>query len=330
MQISIWLVRMLAGALADQGVDRAHFLRRAGIAPDLLADGEARLSIADYTRALDAALELSSDPVFGLHVGERLNPQMFDVLGHMAHHATTLRESIQTIVDYSQLAAEGYGPELREHGSTASLRFPALTGDWPVVRFTAEFALCAWLRTPRVFVGEHAWPSQVCFTYPAPREGEEYQRVFEGRACFKQPFTGVVFSREWLDVTQLYASPDLFELLKSRADGMLGRLERRALSQRVEQLLAAHDPRVAPHVADLARSLDMSERSLRRRLSEEGTSYGELLERARISAAKRLLERPRASIQETAYALGFAAPNAFHRAFKRWTGLTPRQYRATF
>jgi AraC-like DNA-binding protein len=81
---------------------------------------------------------------------------------------------------------------------------------------------------------------------------------------------------------------------------------------------------------DAARALGVSARSLRRQLAAEGVSYSELVERARVAAAKRMLRDPRTSIQEAAYAMGFAAPAAFHRAFKRWTGMTPKQYRASF
>jgi AraC-like DNA-binding protein len=74
----------------------------------------------------------------------------------------------------------------------------------------------------------------------------------------------------------------------------------------------------------------MSARSLRRRMTSEGVSYVELVTLNRMNTAKRMLERPNASIQETAYAMGFASPAAFHRAFKRWTGITPKDYQDSF
>jgi AraC-like DNA-binding protein len=81
---------------------------------------------------------------------------------------------------------------------------------------------------------------------------------------------------------------------------------------------------------EVARELGMSARSLRRRLQSEGISFSDLVTRNRVVTSKRLLEQPGASIQEIAFAMGFASPSAFHRAFKRWTGLTPKQYQDSF
>jgi AraC-like DNA-binding protein len=81
---------------------------------------------------------------------------------------------------------------------------------------------------------------------------------------------------------------------------------------------------------DVARELEMSARSLRRRMQAEGLSFSALTTRHRIQLAKNLLERPSLSIQEAAHELGFSSSTAFHRAFKRWTGMTPKQYRESF
>ena len=83
----------------------------------------------------------------------------------------------------------------------------------------------------------------------------------------------------------------------------------------------------APDMAAVARDMGMSTRSLRRKLAEEGTSYKAVLDQALGAAATLMLKDTRRSIQETAHAMGFSDPTAFHRAFKRWTGMTPKQYR---
>jgi AraC-like DNA-binding protein len=158
----------------------------------------------------------------------------------------------------------------------------------------------------------------------------EYARLFGNVVQFGSEATELEFPCAWLDRTHGYPNSDLNDLLAGRAERMLGRLESdAALSQRVAQLLAAHDTRHMPALEAVARELRMSVRSLRRKLAAEHASYSKLLGSARASTAKRLLQDPRTSIQEAAFALGFATPSAFHHAFKRWTRLTPQQYRAS-
>jgi AraC-like DNA-binding protein len=330
MQVSILMVRALVGALQRAGANRDRFLSLAGIDQRAIDDGELRLPVADYMRAIDAALEVSQDPALGLHMGEQARSVMFDVVGPLAEHAATLRQSIEATVRYSRLLAAGHEPELREPGERAVIRFPSLRGDTTAVRLTAEFAMAALLPMLRLFAGEGARPTQVDFAYAAPAYVAEYARIFGDIARFGQDSTEMTFPRAWLNEAQLYRSPELYALLKTQADRTLDRLDRDAsLSERIERALAQADPRQLT-MEDVARELEMSARSLRRRMLAEGIRYDDLVTRTRMNAAKRMLERPGASIQETAHAMGFASAAAFHRAFKRWTGKTPKQYRDSF
>jgi AraC-like DNA-binding protein len=333
MQVSILMVRALIGAVERAGGNRDRFLSVAGIEPRWIDEGTMRLALIDYLRVIDAALEVSEDPALGLHMGERARSFMFDVLGPLAEHAATMRESVDAMTRYSKLVAEGHEAELHEDGygedSVASIRFPSLRGDFPAVRLTAEFAMSALLQVVRMFAGEAAMPTQVHFAYETPAHAGEYQRIFGGVACFEKPNTQLQIPRAWLDKPQPYRSPELYAVLKTQADRSVDRLERDAsLSQRVEQILATHS--TAPTLEGVARELGISARSLRRRMLTEGLSFTDLATRSRMRMAKRMLERPGASIQETAYELGFASPAAFHRAFKRWTGMTPKQYQQSF
>jgi AraC-like DNA-binding protein len=330
MQVSILMVRALVGVIERAGASRDRFLSVAGIDQHLIDDGDVRLPVVDYMRSIDAALLVSGDPAFGLHMGEQARSVMFDVVGPLAEHAATLRQGIETMARYSRLLAEGHEPELREKRDVAAIRFPSLRGDFAAVRVTAEFAMTALLPMLRLFAGDEARPTQVAFAYEAPAYVAEYERIFGGVARFGRAFTEMELPRAWLDKAQLYQSPDLYALLRTQAERTLGRLERDApLSQRIERILANHGSRQLT-MDDVARELDMSARSLRRRMLIEGVSYTELVTRNRTNAAKRMLEHPSASIQETAYAMGFASAAGFHRAFKRWTGMTPKQYRDSF
>jgi AraC-like DNA-binding protein len=170
----------------------------------------------------------------------------------------------------------------------------------------------------------------VAFDYPEPAYRAEYTRAFGGREQFEQEFIGIEFDRAWLDQVHAYRSPELYALLKSRAELLLARAEHDApIADRVRRWLAAQSLEHRPTMESVARDLGMSARSLRRRLRGERTPYPALMEDARAARAKSMLEDTQISVQEAAYALGFGTPTAFSRAFKRWTGLAPSAYRAT-
>jgi AraC-like DNA-binding protein len=255
---------------------------------------------------------------------------MFDVLGPLTEQASTLRQSLDVTGRYSRLMAEGHEPELHEDCDRALIRLPALRGELASVRLTAEFAMTALLPMLRLFAGEQARPMRVDFAYRAPHYVAEYARVFGDAVHFEQAFTQMELPRAYLDETRVYRSPEIFALLETEAERSLGRLERdSSLRERIVSVLSRGAPRRLA-MDEVARELGMSARSLRRRMQAEGVGFAALVQLSSTRAAKRMLERPGASIQETAHAMGFASSAAFHRAFKRWTGMTPKQYQDSF
>jgi AraC-like DNA-binding protein len=331
MGVSIVMVRAVLATVERQGVQPDAVLEAASIDAARLDDLTAQLTLAEYDRFRQAAIALSGDEALGLHLVEHARSAAFDVVGHLTEHAATLRQGIETLAKYSRLVTAGPPPELSEEGASACIRFAFRHDASARTRFAAELTLSGFMLMIQGFVGREVRPRGVYFAYPAPPHRAEYTRIFAGSERFEHAFTGIEFDRAWLDRTQPYKSEELYAVLQQQAERALSRIERDApLAQRVIEHLTAHDPRALPSMDGVARSLGMSARSLRRRLLSEGAVYKQLVEQVVMTRAKRMLEDPRISIQEAAYATGFATPAAFHRAFKRWTGLTPKAYKASF
>jgi AraC-like DNA-binding protein len=290
------------------------------------------VSIAEFERLRHAALDLSCDEALGLHLVEGVQSVEFDVLGHLTAHAATLRQAIDTLARYSGIVVAGPKAEVVEEGDTAWVRFAFRRGEArPKIRFAAELALSGLVRMIRTFGGPAAQARAAYFAYPPPAYRAEYTRVLGGIEQFDHAFTGVEFERAWLDRVQPYQNSELYTVLKTQADRTLWRLAREeTLVARVTAHLDSRSPRAMPTMSEVAREFGMSARSLRRRLMDEGAVYKDMVDRILLREAKRMLESPQMSIQETAYATGFATPAAFHRAFKRWTGMTPKEYKASF
>jgi len=156
----------------------------------------------------------------------------------------------------------------------------------------------------------------------------EYQRIFQADLKFSMPFNRLVFNAAYLDWPVLSSNANLLSFFEQQADTMLGTLNRSdRYTSKVAYLIAEHLQGELPKLYAIASALAISIRQLQRELQAEGTSFQQLLDKTRQELALRYLEDPKFPIHDIAFLLGFSAPSAFNRAFKRWTGKTPRCYR---
>jgi len=330
MSVSVVFVHVLADTVEGAGVLREALLEKAAIDPARLDDIDARFDLDEYDRLLLAALELSGDAALGLHMGEHTSVVNFDVFAHVAANAATMREAIASLVRFHRLATDDPEPILEEKTQTATLicRLPASISRCD--RLRAEFAMVGYLRLVQQFAGRHRKLQSAFFEHDAPAYRAEYARIFGGAERFGHAFTGAAFDRAFLDWPQHPRHGEAFAAMKSLAERKLMRIARQGgHAARLREYLAAQPPCACADLKTAARWFGISARSLRRRLEEEQVSFMTVLADARASVAKRMLEDPERSIGQTAHALGFSDTTSFHRAFKRWTGMTPAAYRAT-
>lgn len=328
MGVSIVLVRALVEATEVQGVRRQELLAAAHFDEALLENPEARIPLEQYDLLQSSAIRMTSDEALGLHLGERVSLSTFDIVGPLLLSAPTIREGINVLLRYHRILNDCADSSLLEDGDTAVLRYEYPRSSPRVDRMRAEFGLVSLLRAGQVYVGSDKLPRRVRFEHAAPAYVHEYTRIFGPNVTFGEPFTALDFDREWLDRHQLHQNPPLYTLLENQAEIRLRKLDPRVgLADRVRAALAEWGPTERPNMDEVAKRLGMSARSLRRRLKREGVPYGSVIDEALGHTARRMLQDPNRTLQEIAYAMGFSEPSAFHRAFKRWTGLTPRQYR---
>jgi AraC-like DNA-binding protein len=191
----------------------------------------------------------------------------------------------------------------------------------------AEVALVGLFRIIRRFRAD-AHIDYVAFEYNAPDYEREYARVFERCARFDQPFTGLCFDDQLMTTAAPHPDAELHQALRVFATRRIRQLtDQLPYAARVLDVLVWQRASTDMSMQNVARALGVSMRSLRRHLIAEGKTYANLMHEALASIAKSYLLDERRSIKETACQLGFADSTSFHRAFKRWTGLTPAEYR---
>jgi AraC-like DNA-binding protein len=327
-QMSGSFVRVLLDAVELQGVSRDVLLSESHCKLEDLEGSESRIEIEVFRRMILRALKLSSDSALGLHLGERASEAAFDLLGHLISHAPTMRDAIALCGQFQTVFMEGTRTTLEERAGTARWACEFIRTDVCFDTVWTEFVVVGMLRALRTFAGGNTRPEGVCFVHRRPPHHHEYTRIFGGAERFGQLFNGIEFSSHLLDRPHLYRHSELHALLLAQAERVLGRIGRSVgYSERLQHYFLARSPARIPDMSAAARELGVSERTLRRKLAEEGVSYRELVQSALVRVACTMLRDPRSSVQAVAHALGFSEVTAFHRAFKRWVGVTPLEYR---
>lgn len=328
MSVSTVVVKALVEAVEGARPGGTQFLRAAGFDPARLANPRERLAQAEYDALVERALDFTADPALGLRMAVATKSLAYSLPGHLVFHAASLREGLSSAARYHRLFVDELPYVLEEHAREIVIKVVGVKGSMRCRRFGAEVAVAGIYRAFRHFV-PHARPRFVAFEHPAPAHRDEYTRIFDGLERFEQSFTGMAVDRKHMDVPQLHFDGALHAVLRNHATKRVAELDNAvSYGAKVRDYVTAMPGR-AHDMHSVARALGTSSRTLRRRLFEEGVTFRDVLEEALASVATRLLVEEQKSIQEAAYEMSFSEASAFCRAFKRWTGSTPKEYQST-
>jgi AraC-like DNA-binding protein len=325
--LSIVFVHALLEQVERVGVSRALLLTAAEFDSARLEDKDARITLAEYDRLWEVALDATGDDAFGLHTAEHVSATTYSLMAHLVERAATFREAIEVTLRFHRLMADRPTLELIEAGTTATLRCKVEDGAPRCRRARAEHIMTSFYRWLRFF-SPTAPVLRASFDHAAPSYRAEYTRIFEGAEHFDEPDIGIVFDRDVLDASTVHKDEELHNALAAQAKLRVARIAGKVTyADRVLEVLMRGGAPQRLEMSRVARTLGLSPRSLRRRLEAEGASYNAIAENALATVAKRLLAVEERTIQETAHEMGFSDASAFNRAFKRWTGTTPSSYR---
>ncbi|HEX8686469.1 MAG TPA: AraC family transcriptional regulator, partial [Pyrinomonadaceae bacterium] len=320
----------ITDAAAASGVDREALCRAAGLDPAALADADNLIPFAKLIRLGECGARLTGDDAFGLHAGERTDARAYGLLGYLTLHSRTFGEALGSLIRFQQIRTDAVEFSLEAAGADAHLAYHYLAADAAPGerRQESEEMLSTMVRVGRGLTGVDWAPREVHFEHARPKDISEHERIFRAPVRFARPLTKLVFDSSILALPLVGADPALGSLLERQAEELLAKSPRRgAFAGRVRRLIKEGLPGGEARVGPASRRLGVSPRTLQRKLREEGTSFQELLEETQHALAEFYLRKPEVAICEVSYSLGFSQPSAFHRAFRRWTGLTPKEFR---
>ncbi len=328
MHVAISILRGISAVLRDRGVTTEAFLREAGIDRDVF-EGPGHVDMAVTAQAVRAAYRLTQEPALALRIGFAAPLQALGVAGQIFLHCPTIRALLGEVDRYLPLLQPLSRLRMLEEGDRAHLIYEPPFADARAYRFGTELAIAFMVRVGQHFTSQRATPLEIRVCHQAPSYAHVYEEVFGCPVRFGTARNEIVFARSLLDMPQPFTDEPMWRILKNRAEEMLVHEQAREhLHERVKQVLHHEVDLSSVHPCGIARRMGMSPRSLRRRLSDEGHSLSALVDEVRREVALSELNNPEMPIKRIADRVGFSEVSAFHRAFKRWTGLTPARYRA--
>lgn len=327
--MAISMVYPVMKTIVHKGFDPECFCRYASFDYSLLQDVEARIPAEELERLNIAAVEYTQDDYFGLHQGRLMDVMDMGILGYVMMHSGKVADALSAYRRYNVILCSGFNLDWKEEGEHVLLR---LFSDDPKGRLSRHcmedmassiYHLIGRLSHRRVPL------TGVEFMHEAPADTAPYLQVFGVEPRFGQAETVLRMSREVMDYPILYSDPKLRGMFESIADEARNRLlQGNTFSDRVYHWMMKCMPVHFPTLQETADSFGMSARTLQSKLKEEDTSYNELSAALRKELALGYLKQPGYSVGDIAYLLHFSEPSAFQNAFKKWTGVTPGQYRA--
>jgi len=319
------LVRLAYKGLVNLGVDADEVLRRSGLDPAELYQANLRTKFSGQPRFWKAAVELSGDPCIGLHLGEEMPVYKGQILEYLFLSSQTFGDGLRRVLNYQRLISDAL------HGQITETPSPCLTSYFSehqhATSHLAEAMVLGLIKGFQAVTDGTFKPEKIVFNHPPNTDIAEYQRIFQCPVAFNAKSFQLFFPASMLSYRSLYAEPELLNLHIQAADQHLAVLQQQDLMSEVRSQLGALLESGETTLANVANRLGVTPRHLRHQLDLAGTSFQRLLNDYRHRLARRLLSQTDEGISEIVYLTGFSERSTFYRAFRRWEGTTPIEYR---
>jgi AraC-like DNA-binding protein len=317
-------------ALATEGVSSADALKGVALSKDAISLPATRVSLNQVIEFYRNAAKLSRDPHFALHTGLRLNVSAHGMYGFGILSSTNFRQTINFAMKYHQLATPVITINFKEQSGCGIWTFmplPDVRIDARLYKFVVEMQFGIILSLHRDVMGPSFAAREIHVTYDPPADAPNYPDIFGSPVLFGQSENALLFDAAWLDGTPNLGNENSYATVVALCDGLMEEFKlRTGLVGRVRRAVMINLMRPI-NFDDIAKSLNMSARSLRRKLREEDTSFRMLVDELRKDVAIKYLRDTDLTVEDIAEALGFSDAANFRHAFRRWTKGSPHEFR---
>lgn len=302
------------------------------INPDDLSKIEMKVSLEANIAIMDAMLQISADKNLGLHLGEKATPPIIGQAGHLQQSDSDVLSAFKKTVYFTRTFTALYDFVLEERNNEIYLYYEPVQLwndiDPETARHGVDIPFAATLNFIKVLSGQTVYPVKVFYRYPKVSDTTEHERIFKCRPGFSQSCNCIVFNRTDLEIPILGYNPKLNAVIEAMLHERLRQTrEGVRFSIKVKEAILSNYQFDFPQLENIAVFLNITPRTLQRKLQEEHTTYRKLSDAVKYELASTLLRNQELSVSEIAYKLGYTDPGTFRKAFKQWSGTAPGAFR---
>ncbi|WP_372878080.1 AraC family transcriptional regulator [Spongiibacter marinus] len=313
--------------LRSEGISVAQSLTATGLSLSILERPEQHVNLSQELTFLRNLRRVSGDPGIGLYVGSCYPLSVFGLYGYALMSASTMREALKLAYHFVELSFAFYEHHMRVEDGFVVMAMAADDYHAEDVPMLSEREMTATFMILRGLLGDDFHPAEVCFRHARQVELSRYRDVFGVAPTFGATENAMRFSLDVLETPLLQCDSDTAALCIDRCERIKARLsEEHNIVDEVREMLLLR-PGYFPGIEAVAEKLNISGRTLRRRLSASGSGYQKIVDDLRYELAREYLQGTAMSIEQVASLLGYSDAAHFCHAFRRWSGCPPSQFR---
>ncbi len=315
--------------IRQRKLSETRLMETAGINPQRVSGKQQRIHTDQVARLFKAVQQVLNDEFMGF-TRQPCKVGVFATMSELVSRCNTLGELLSKAIHFYSLVSEDIQMRLETQGRCAVFEFTMSHPALDPLHFMTEFWLVIWHRFPSWYIGQPIRLRETHFAFPQPSHLTELSIMFPSRLQFNCDVNRLVFDQDYLNKPLVRSDQELDQYLQNApADIMTIPGSDTVLEAQIERLIHQRDPDrlVFGSIQELAAELGISAQTLHRRLKQNATSYQKIKDNLRRTLAIHKLVQEKLPIEQVSEAVGFSESRSFTRAFKHWTGLTPRQYR---
>ena len=324
--LSTWAL-LVWQELKERGIDAQGVFERAGLEVKKLSEPTSRYPMRKMHRLWQEVLNETEDPLVGISIGRKWNPTTFHAFGFAWLASASLHDAIHRMERYCKIFNDAMEVDLAPAGANYLFRASSKANPEILHACAIDASLVALLKMFRAICGKHFHPLEVSLRAPKTPASGALEDYFQCPIHFARDDSYWLISQIDLDRTLITGNEELAHVNDNIALEYLSSLNKAQIIPAVQHAITSELPSGKVSEKHIASKLNMSPRTMQRKLEAENQTFSKLLQSQRKSLARRYLLDRRMSLTEISYVLGFSEQASFTRAFKRWYGVPPSAYK---